>query len=135
MQPDHVLRFQAATAADLEDPLVREALDMPARVRLVVAAALRVEQGVEQRLGPWVVEEIGRGLGLEPAECRWASALVGYLSHRDETGRIRSYADVSVAGLENHPLSPECFERLSPQEAQAIAIHRQLDRELRPSRH
>ena len=136
MQPlRDVIRLEPATGANMADPLVREMLKIPERVPLVAAAALRVEQVVARRLGPWVVEEICRAVGLEPAECRWESALAGYLSQRDATGRIRSYADASTAGLEGNPLSPLCFKRLTPHEAQAVAIHRQLDPALRPNLH
>ena len=132
MHPDHFLRFEPATVADLQDSLVCEMFTIPEPVRFVTAMAIRIERGLDCRLGPSVVEEIGRALGLEPAECRHASALAGYLSQRHEDGRIRSYADASTAGLEDNPLLPSCFERLTPQEAQAIAIHRELDGQIRP---
>jgi hypothetical protein len=119
----------------MADPLVCEVLEISADVRLVVAAAIRTEQGLQRRLGPWVVEEIGRALGLEAAERRLAIALAGYLAQRDATGRIRAYADVSTAGIEGRPVSPEWFEGLTPGEVHALAIHRQLDRELRSSLH
>ena len=136
MQPlRDVLQFEPATVADMADPLVSEVLEIPECVRLVAAAAIRIEQGLDRRLGPWVVAEIGRALGLGEADCRVAIALAGYLARRDATGRIRSYADVSTAWTERTTVEPEWFVGLTPGEVQALAIHRELDRTLRSNLH
>lgn len=130
MQPHSVLRFEQATAADLEDPLAREMLEIAEPIRLAAATALRIEQQLERRLGPWVVAEIGRALGLGEDERKVAIALAGYLAQRDQTGRFRAYADVSTAGLRRAAVSPDWYRGLSPGEAQAIAVHRELDRQI-----
>lgn len=135
MQPHSVLRFEPATPADLEDPLVLEVLEISEPVRLVAAAAIRIEQGLEKRLGPWVVQEIGRALGLGEEEQKTAIALAGYLAQRDRTGRIRAYADVSMAGLQGGSVSPDWFVGLSPAEVQAVAIHREVVHQILPQPH
>jgi hypothetical protein len=61
--------------------------------------------------------------------------VAGYLAQRDAIGRIRAYAHMSTAGLEGPSLCPESFEALTPCEARALAIHRQLDRELHSNLH
>lgn len=122
-----VLRFEPVTPQELADPLVREALEIPEAIRLVVAVALRAELGLGRRLGAWVVDRIGAVLGLEHGERRIACALTGYLARYDGPDRISSYADLLTGGF----VLPSFFEGLTPGEAAAIALHRELDRQLR----